>query len=119
MKGTIRKIHPLKNSRNGNAFLRVEFKLENGTWAKTDLCPNFRNYSRWENLLKVGNILSNLTQRSNKEINADSYPKLVMPEQPKFRYEYDKKRNTMVMIQEVFKPTDLTEPNAGVQAKLL
>ncbi len=74
MKGVIKKIHPIKRSRNGNSFIRVEFKMEDSSWAKTDLCPDFINYQRWKPLLKVGNDLDGLKFKGKMEINADSFP---------------------------------------------
>jgi len=79
MLGTITKIHELKESRNGNWFMRVEFRLKNGDWAKTDLCPSFRNYERWKYLLKVGVDLTGLNLKRKGEVNADSYPEVRKP----------------------------------------
>lgn len=80
MKGTITKIHPPKGSRNGNVFIRVEFKMEDGEWRKTDLCPTYRNYGRWKPLLSVGIDLDGLIVKGNNAINADSFPVKVKPE---------------------------------------
>lgn len=82
VKATIRKIHPLKLSRNGNSFMRIDFELEDGRFAKTDLCPNYRNFSRWKQArdLGVGTAIANLQiRRDGKpvEINADSYPEIL------------------------------------------
>lgn len=74
MRGTISKIHPIKRSRNGNSFVRVEFKLEDGRWAKTDLCPDFRNYNRWKDLLRIGQSLIGLNLKQAGEVDADSFP---------------------------------------------
>lgn len=74
MRGTITKIHQPIHSRNGNVFIRVEFKMDNGAWAKTDLCPEFRNFVRWKDLLNVGAALDGLELKGDKEVNADSYP---------------------------------------------
>jgi len=77
MRGSIIKIHNLKRSRNGNSFIRVEFRLEGGIWAKTDICPDYINYQRWKSLLTVGTELENLNFKGNSkyEIDADSYPR--------------------------------------------
>ena len=75
MRGNITKIHRIKRSRNGNAFIRVTFKLENGDWAKTDLCPDYRNYQRWVPLLVEGLDLDGLVMKSKNEVDADSYPR--------------------------------------------
>lgn len=77
MKGEIIKIHDRKESRNGNIFIRVEFKMEDGEWAKTDLCPDFRNFQRWKGLGIVGNVLDGLELKKPGEVNADSYPVLI------------------------------------------
>ena len=77
MKATISKIHPPKLSANGDTtFIRVEFILEDGTWAKTDLCKNYRNFKNWEGLGVVGQVLTNLKLKSKNEIDADSVPKI-------------------------------------------
>jgi hypothetical protein len=69
------KILDTKESRNGNTYLRVEFKgVGNGKWYKTDLCSDYRNWHRWEKYLKVGNILDNLRLKDSDTIDADSYP---------------------------------------------
>jgi len=55
MRATITKIDPPKKSFNGGYFFqRIRFKLEDGKWAKTDLCPTFRNYKNWKPLLDEG-----------------------------------------------------------------
>lgn len=55
MKAEIRKIDKPKKSFNGSyIYQRVRFKLEDGKFAKTDLCPSFRNYKRWKPLLEMG-----------------------------------------------------------------
>jgi len=82
MVGQVHKIHPLKRSKNGNLFIRVEFTLDGGVWAKTDLCPDFANYRRWKPVLKsgVGTVIKNLIYKSKKrsEIDADSKFELVV-----------------------------------------
>lgn len=78
MNGEITKIDPVKKSANGNAFIRVYFKIEGKDWYKTDICPDYRNYARWKPLLKVGNMLSGLEAKGDTTINADSWPKLVV-----------------------------------------
>lgn len=73
MNATISKIHPLKHSRNGNSFIRVEFRMEDGSWAVTDLCPGFRNYSRWHGLLQIGRQLTDLSMKGKSKVDADSF----------------------------------------------
>lgn len=82
MKATITKIHPIKKSRNGNSFVRVEFKCEDGSWAKTDLCPTYRNFNRWRPLLQVGSAIKNLVLKADGEIDADSYLEDATPHVP-------------------------------------
>lgn len=80
IRATVKKIHPLKTSRNHNSFVRVEFQLENGDWVKTDLCPDYRNFARWKEILRlgVGTVVSNvqLHPKRKNEINADSFPNI-------------------------------------------
>jgi len=77
MTGEIIKILPFKKSRNEDVcYLRVEFKLENGKWAKTDLVPSFRNYWRWKRVARLGNIVRNLRMKDEMTVDADSYPQL-------------------------------------------
>jgi len=75
MHGTITKIHPIKYSRNGGGFIRVEFWLETKKWAKTDLVPTYANYGRWKDLLIVGANLDGLNLKARREVDADSYPR--------------------------------------------
>ncbi len=73
MIGEIIKILSIKESRNpGDYYLRVEFKLDDGRWAKTDLVPRFRNYRRWKELLRIGNIIANMKMLDKQTIDADS-----------------------------------------------
>lgn len=83
MIGQIYKIDQLKQSRNkGEVFYRVYFNMKGAMddhyfWAKTDIVPNFRNYSRWKGLLEVGNVITGLKMRRPEEVDADSSPKLL------------------------------------------
>tara|TARA_Y100001963_G_scaffold159563_1_gene263785 strand:- start:3421 stop:3720 length:300 start_codon:yes stop_codon:yes gene_type:complete len=55
LKGKITKIHDPKKSYNGGyVFQRIDLKLDDGRWAKTDLCPTFRNYRNWKPLIDKG-----------------------------------------------------------------
>lgn len=79
MTATITDIHPQKRG-NGANFVRVTFKLEDHSWAKTDLCPTFRNFARWKPLLGVGNVLSGIALKrggKNQTVDADCAPRLV------------------------------------------
>ncbi len=79
------KIHPKQKSINGNAFIRVEFKDGDGVWRKTDLCPDYRNYNRWKDLLVVGNKLTGLELKDDLTINADSMPSQYLSDEDLFR----------------------------------
>jgi hypothetical protein len=84
MTGRIIKIDPLKGSRDRkNAFVRVYFQIKtfemvDGApavaykWAKTDLVPKFRNYSRWSPHLRVGSVFSGLRMKDTQTVDADS-----------------------------------------------
>lgn len=72
------KILPEKKARmGGNSYIRVEFLDEAKDWYKTDLCRNYRNFSRWAGLLKVGTIITGVQLLNKDSIDADSYPKFV------------------------------------------
>lgn len=78
IRGKITKIHPTKKSFNGGyVFQRIDLKLEDGRWAKTDLCPTFRNYKNWKPLIDkgVGTIIQGLRIKGGVRvmtIDADS-----------------------------------------------
>ena len=94
MKGKITKIHEPKKSYNGNyVFQRIDLKLENGKWAKTDLCPTFRNYKNWKPLIDkgVGTMVKGLIVKGGVRvmtIDADSQvslyqePSHIIPKPP-------------------------------------
>jgi len=80
MTGTITKISPYKKSRNSNSYLMVEFKMaKDGSWARTFLCPDYRNWKNWKKLIRVGNILTGLQMKSADMIDADSRPAIAEP----------------------------------------
>ena len=86
MKGTITKIDQPKESRNKDVvFRRVYFKMEDGSWTKTDLCSSYRNWERWKNLLTVGILLEGLTLKDNVTVDADSFPKKILSEEDKLK----------------------------------
>lgn len=74
MIATVRKVHPNRYSRNGNIYTRIEFMTDDGSWYKTDVCPIYRNYSRWVPVIElgVGTVLEGLTIRKGSEVNGDS-----------------------------------------------
>ena len=76
MRATITQILPRKWG-NGTDYYRVKFKGEDGEFYITDLCPAFRNWSRWKNLMETGNEIGNLSIMHPGKINADSAPVLV------------------------------------------
>ena len=74
MYGTVLKVHAPKVGRNGIVFITVEFSMEDGSWAKTSICPTFRNFDKWKDIMIVGMKLKNLRIRKPKEVDADSMP---------------------------------------------
>ena len=78
MVGELLKILTAKVSRNGNTYIRLTFKMTDGGWAKTDICPGFRNYSRWKNVLKANpaTLIKGLILKRPGEINADCAPEI-------------------------------------------
>ena len=86
MRGKVTKIMDVKPARGrglatyARKFIRITFKLEDGTWAKTDVCPEYRNYRLWKPIIRAGveTVLVGLKFRnqSKKEINADSIVKM-------------------------------------------
>ena len=80
MIGEIIKILPLKKSRNEGDYKRVWFRMEDRKVLKTDLVKGFRNYWRWQKLLREGNRLFNLKIKKTKDgemVDADSWPMLL------------------------------------------
>jgi hypothetical protein len=76
--GEITKIIPFKQSHNpGQIYLRIVFILENGSFAKTDIVPGFRNYSRWRRIARIGNQIANLRMKNDITVDADSRPILL------------------------------------------
>ena len=74
----IRILKPKASLSGGNVYYRVDFKEEKtGKWYKTDLCPNYRNYTRWARLLRVGNVICNVRLKDETTIDADSRPILL------------------------------------------
>jgi hypothetical protein len=80
VKAEITNILPVAKGKTHAAdYYRVTFRLEDGSWAKTDLCPTFRNYARWKPLLRVGQGLDGLKLRRPGEIDGDSRPVACQP----------------------------------------
>lgn len=79
MKATLLKVLPVKQSVNGNYYQRIEFTMADGSWAKTDVCPNYRNYARWKPVLasEPGTYLRGLRLKDNGTVDADSFPGVI------------------------------------------
>jgi hypothetical protein len=79
MKVTVVEKHPMKRGRKYDAqYKRVKFKLEDGSVAFTDLCPDFINFSKWKDKIEIGDVLDGIVLLTNKNIDADkSRPRLV------------------------------------------
>lgn len=76
-----------KKSKYGNIYYDVHFKLLNtGSFYRSCIYPECRNFSNWETLLSVGNILKDLELFYSKSgklmINADSWPVLIRKANP-------------------------------------
>ena len=86
MRGKITKIMDVRPARNrglqtyARKFIRVTFKMDDGKWAKTDVCPEYRNYRTWRPIIRAGvdTVLVGLRykERSTSMINADSPAKI-------------------------------------------
>lgn len=76
MRAKIIKIHPPKQSRFENVYIRIEFLLENGEWAKSDIVTSYRNYKNWKPFIAIGegSFLDNVKLRRKGEVDADSRP---------------------------------------------
>ena len=77
MKAKIIKIDPLKMSRAEKAYRRVYFTLEDGSWAKTDIVPVYRNFKNWKRLIdlfEAGAVvfIEGIEIRKKGEVDADS-----------------------------------------------
>ena len=64
---------------HANEFIRLTFKLENDKWAKTDVCPDYRNYKNWAGVLCAGEgiTVSGLRMRRTHEVDGDSTPTII------------------------------------------
>jgi len=81
MIGKIITILPVKMG-NGAEYIRLGFEMQDGSWAKTDLCPTFNNYRHWKSFLVIGNVLGGLEYRGRQTINADCRPNFLRHEEP-------------------------------------
>lgn len=81
MKAKILNIDPLKESRAEKSFRRIYFIMEDGTWAKTDIVPAYRNFKTWKPIIQMFEqgaevFLDGVKFRSENEIDADSVVRL-------------------------------------------
>lgn len=81
MKAKIIKIDLLKTSRAEKAYRRIYFTLEDGSWAKSDIVPAYRNFKIWKpiiQLFEAGAVvfLDGVELRQPHEIDADSLVKI-------------------------------------------
>lgn len=75
----------MKYSRTESVYTRITFKMDDGSWAKTDIVDGYRNSVRWRPIIAagVGTVVKNLLFKRKGEINADSYPVItIAPEKP-------------------------------------
>jgi len=77
MTGTIVKVDTAKQGGNyPTNFIRVWFKMEDGTRKKCDVCPAYNNFHRWKFVLKVGTILSGLSVMDDDNFTIDGDSKI-------------------------------------------
>jgi len=92
-RGKITKILDVKYARgrdktsHARKYIRLTFKMDDGSWAKTDICPEYRNYRVWKRIIRAGvdTVLIGLEytqgrKLSKVEIDADS-PAMIDPDQ--------------------------------------
>ena len=76
MKGQIKWVAPIKESKNGGYFRLVTFAMLEGNkkQAHVDLQIEFKNYKIWSPLLKEGNVLGGLIWKDEQRglIDGDS-----------------------------------------------
>jgi len=79
--------------------------LEDKSWAATDLCPEFRNWERWKDLMRVGQQVDGLSMKEKSKVDADSFVRGIFANRPgswvetpagmKFTYDDERKpKNT-------------------------
>ena len=77
MIATIIKILDPATSSRGNTYIRVILKSEEGKWLKMDLVPGYKNYLRWEKILKSQNKIYGIEMIDDVFVNADSRVQLL------------------------------------------
>jgi len=100
MKAIVTKIHDLKESRTEHSFIRIEFLLENGEWAKTDIVPAYRNYKNWKTIIQLFKLqekvyVDNLFLKEKNEVNADSRVMICDP------FEIYKRREEVIIQEKI------------------
>lgn len=73
----ILKVQTQKSRYTKKDIFAVFFKADDGRSYKTWLDPANGNFKRWEKLLHVDTVLTNLKIKDGRLIDADSYPKVV------------------------------------------
>ena len=123
-RGVITKIHNIKRARGRGIntfaakFIRITFKMEDGSWAKTDVCPEYRNYMNWAGIIKLGTgtVVQGLEYRRGKEINADSLvticPDVVLFE-TKLKEQVVKDKEEEIGQQNMFNEEEKPKTNTG------
>ena len=77
----ITKVQTTKSHYTHKDVYAVFFKADDGRSYKTWLDPNNGNFKRWQNLMKVGNVLTGVNLKGNGTlVDADSFPRLVKVE---------------------------------------
>lgn len=90
MKAKLTKISHRKMSYNGDVdYYRLNFQLEDGSFAQTDVVPSYRNYAWWEPIVMagVGTVIDHVMLRPSlkaKKIDADCQP--VITKAPLFNH---------------------------------
>lgn len=80
MQALLTKIDPLKESYNRHySYYRLYFRLEDGTFAMTDIVPTYRNYKYWQEILLKGpgTKIDNVFLKSKDKIDADSQVRII------------------------------------------
>lgn len=95
-----------KESKYGNTYFDVQFKLLNtGSFYRSCVYTSCRNFSNWDSLLKVGNMLSNLkliTIYGKLFVDADSFPVLIRKANPEIKQLKPIYRKKEVLQMELF-----------------
>jgi len=54
--------------------------LSNGSYARTNLVPTFRNFKNWKEIIKYGKgtIVDNIELKGDILIDADSKPRIIL-----------------------------------------